>query len=55
MHLYLLKKNKITTNSYLKKQPERVAKYPGETTGILSAQDNNKNGAQLAVPPDVQY
>lgn len=45
---------KESTNSY-QKQPPRVAEYPAETTGILSAQDNNKNGAQLAVPPDVQY
>lgn len=45
------KKAKILT----KTRAPCAAEYPAETTGILSAQDNNKNGAQLAVPPDVQY
>lgn len=53
MHLFLF--SKIKASIPTKQQPPRVAEYPAETTGILSAQDNNKNGAQLAVPPDVQY
>lgn len=51
LHLYKIKQEILTKA----KQPPRAAEYPAETTGILSAQDNNKNGAQLAVPPDVQY